>query len=79
MWTMDPVVEVAFTTPLLQQTLPCEGKRTTKVLALDFLKDKNILPGGLTSQELSLQHESVFTCVSHSSAQGSVHFLQDWG
>lgn len=39
----------------------------------------NILPGGLTTQELSLQHESLLTCVSHSSAERSVHFLQDWG
>lgn len=42
MWTLDPVVALAFTTPLLEQTLPCEGKRTAKVLALDFLESKRI-------------------------------------
>lgn len=42
MWTMDPVVAAAFTILLLEQTLPFEGKRTAKVLALGFLKYKAI-------------------------------------
>lgn len=43
MWTLDPVLAVAFTTPHLKQTLPCEGKRAVKAFTPDFLKSKDIL------------------------------------